>query len=212
MELPTAEGRVVSEADPRHLQVLVAEDLARAGAVHGVSFTLREGELLGFAGMVGAGRSETARLIFGADRRSRGHIKVAGVKAACRSPRDAMASGIALLPEDRHAEGAILDFSIRHNLTLPTLERNRVRPHVPIPSPQSEQRETTALIDGLLIAAARDNQDLRELSGGNQQKVVIGKWMAHNAKGSDLRRADTRGRCRRQGRDLRRDGAARQRG
>jgi ABC-type sugar transport system ATPase subunit len=167
---------------PAAPDVLVVEGLARAGAVHDVSFTLRAGELLGFAGMVGAGRTETARLIFGADPRSRGRILVDGAEVACGSPREAMAAGIALLPEDRHTEGAILDFSIRHNLTLPTLGRHRVRPYAPVPSTRSERREAMAQIEGLSIAAARDSQDLRELSGGNQQKVVIGKWMAHDTK------------------------------
>lgn len=163
-------------------EVVRVEELSRDHVVQGVSFAVRSGETLGIAGMVGSGRTEIARLLFGADRRSGGRVFVDGVEQNLRSPRQAMAAGIALLPEDRHAEGVILDFSIRSNMTLATLPDYRVAPRLPVPSKGRERREAATLMQRLSIVAAGDQQLVGELSGGNQQKVVLGKWIPRHAR------------------------------
>jgi ABC-type sugar transport system ATPase subunit len=137
--------------------------------------------MLGIAGLVGAGRSELARLIAGADRPSAGEIWVAGKPVTPRSPRSALAAGIALLPEDRRNEGAVLDFSLRKNVTLPTLSRHRIATGVPIPRRRSERRAAERSREGLGIKIADVDQPVRHLSGGNQQKAIVAKWLEKNA-------------------------------
>ena len=160
--------------------VLAVRDLG-VGWVHDCSFEVHAGEVLGIAGMVGAGRTELVRAVFGADKRSSGTIEVHGAPADINSPESAMAAGLALLPEDRKTQGNVMDFSIRHNITLASLREHRVAPRVAAPSAQSERSTASSMIDRLGISTPHDRQAVRLLSGGNQQKVVIAKWLAQGA-------------------------------
>ena len=160
--------------------VLAVRDLG-VGRVHDCSFEVHAGEVLGIAGLVGAGRTELVRAVFGADKRSSGTIEVHGAPADIHSPESAMAAGLALLPEDRKTQGNVMDFSIRHNITLASLREHRVAPRVAAPSAQSERSTASSMIDRLAISTPNDRQAVRLLSGGNQQKVVIAKWLAQGA-------------------------------
>jgi ABC-type sugar transport system ATPase subunit len=146
-----------------------------------VSFGLRPGDLLGIAGLIGAGRTELVRLIFGADRRAAGRIFVGGNEVTVRSPRDAMAAGIVLLPEDRRRQGAVLDFSVRKNITLATLPRYRLSAPFPFPNPRRERAAARDFVDRLGIKVGHVEHPVRYLSGGNQQKVVLAKWLESGA-------------------------------
>ena len=161
--------------------VLAVHGVSASERVFDCSFDLRRGEILGIAGLVGAGRTELVRAVFGADRRSAGTIDVHGRTVDVRSPEAAMAAGMALLPEDRKTQGNVMDFSVRHNITLASLPSHRVAPRVAAPSAQSERAVATDMIGRLSIKTPNDRQTVRLLSGGNQQKVVIAKWLAQGA-------------------------------
>jgi ABC-type sugar transport system ATPase subunit len=162
-------------------ELLRVTGLTSPGAVEGASFTLRRGEILGIAGLVGAGRTELMRLVYGADRATAGTIAVKGVPARIHTPRDAMRNGIVLLPEDRRHQGTVQSFSVRENVTLPGLSRFRATAGLPVPSKRRERAETAMLIDRLQIKVPGPEQAVRTLSGGNQQKVVLAKWMGSGA-------------------------------
>jgi ABC-type sugar transport system ATPase subunit len=142
---------------------------------------LTAGGLLGIAGLVGAGRTELVRLVFGADRASAGRILVRGTPVRIRGPRDAMRSGIVLLPEDRVHEGAVRSFSVRKNITLPTLRRFRITAGLPLPAVARERRAARDLVQRLQIKVADIERPISQLSGGNQQKVVLAKWLDSGA-------------------------------
>jgi rhamnose transport system ATP-binding protein len=141
----------------------------------GIGFTLRRGEILGFYGLVGAGRSEVMQALFGITKPSRGVMKIDGRIAVIRSPAEAIARGIVYVPEDRGQQGAIRGLPIFQNVTLPSLHRTSRRGFLRLAEEFRLTREYTARLD--LRAAALD-QDVGQLSGGNQQKVVIAKWLA----------------------------------
>ena len=154
--------------------VLQVRGLGRAGAFEDVSFELRRGEVLGCAGLVGAGRTELARVLFGIDRPDRGSILVKGVEVDVGSPAAAMAHGIAYVPEDRHQQGLVLEFGIADNVVLPILgrvcrlgilDRRRAR---------TLARDYT---ERLGVRSTGLDQLAGALSGGNQQKVVLAKWL-----------------------------------
>jgi ABC-type sugar transport system ATPase subunit len=154
--------------------VLEAEHLARGSAVRDVSFSIREGEILGVAGLVGSGRSETARLVFGADRPDSGTVRLHGREVNVRSARGAVRSGIAMLPESRKTQGLVLGRSVLENVTLPHLRRVS---RGSLLSLSSERRRTTRLLERVGVNTARLGSDVSALSGGNQQKVVFAKWL-----------------------------------
>jgi ribose transport system ATP-binding protein len=156
--------------------LLRVRGLARPPRVADVGFDLHAGEILGIAGLVGSGRTEVARMIFGADKPVAGTIEVEGRAIAPRSPVDAIRAGVALLPEDRRHEGLVLDFDVRENVTLASLGRHRGG-LLPFPRRASEKRATAAMIERLSIRTPGDAQEVRRLSGGNQQKVVLAKWL-----------------------------------
>jgi ABC-type sugar transport system ATPase subunit len=162
--------------------VLRVEDISAPGVVEDCSLDLREGELLGIAGLVGAGRSEFVRLLFGADPRQGGKIFISGEEADIRSPKMAMRAGVALLPEDRRTQGAVMGFSVRKNITLATLRRHRIRDSIPAISVASERAAARDAVDRLGIRTPHIEQPLLLLSGGNQQKVVLAKWLERGAK------------------------------
>jgi ribose transport system ATP-binding protein len=143
---------------------------------HEISFSVRAGEIVGMAGLVGAGRSELLRALFGIDPLLGGTIRVTGRATRIRHSRDAIEAGLGLVPEDRKAEGLIVDMAIRPNISLPGLGRNRIAGC--FRNGAAERRDTAAMIEQLGIRTPSDLQIARLLSGGNQQKVVIGKWLA----------------------------------
>lgn len=175
-------GRKLTEEFPKRNVVigdtrLEVRGLRRGRAVRDVSFHVRRGEILGLAGLVGAGRTETVRLIFGADRREAGEILLDGRRLSILRPRDAIEAGIALLPEDRKTQGLVLRHSVRHNLALPNLpwlaRFGCVRQ-------RREQEVCTRAVERLRIKTADVDQSVARLSGGNQQKVVLAKWLARD--------------------------------
>jgi len=153
---------------------LVVENLCRAGAVDNVSFSVRAGEVLGLTGLVSAGRTEVARLIFGADARDSGRILLDGKELRISSPREAIAAGICLLTEDRKAQGLVGALSARENFALPNLARWSCASFIR----QKKERSVFAkYIEGLRIKVADQDQPAGNLSGGNQQKLVLAKWL-----------------------------------
>jgi rhamnose transport system ATP-binding protein len=155
--------------------LLQVDGLSRGPAFQDVSFSVRAGEILGLAGLVGAGRTEVARVLFGIDRADAGEIRLDGEVVSFRSPSTALAAGVAYLPEDRHLDGLVLDFPIASNVTLPILPR--LFPRLMI-RPATERKLGARYIEQLRIRATGVDQLASALSGGNQQKVVLGKWLA----------------------------------
>ncbi|HXF61818.1 MAG TPA: sugar ABC transporter ATP-binding protein [Caldilineaceae bacterium] len=139
-----------------------------------VSFTLRRGEILGFAGLVGAGRTELARTIFGADSFDAGEIRIEGKLVDIHSPMDAIRNGIGFVPEDRKEQGLILSLAVRENVTLASLDQVTRLGFVQL---AQERQRVRAYADLLQIRTPSLDQKVLNLSGGNQQKVVIAKWL-----------------------------------
>ena len=120
-------------------------------------------------------------MIFGADRATSGRVLVRGRPVRIRGPRDAMKAGIVLLPEDRRHQGTVHTFSVRKNITLPTLDHFRLGPSLPLPSRARERRASLDLIERLQIKVSDPESPIGHLSGGNQQKVVLAKWLDSGA-------------------------------
>lgn len=154
---------------------LEVRGLGRQGAFSDVSLTLRAGEIVGIAGLVGSGRTELLRAIFGADQPERGEIVVDGLSVRFRSPAQALRRGLGLLPEDRKTQGLLLDRALRENVTLASLRRFT---RFGILRPGREERAVRGLMAELQIAARGPGQPVVTLSGGNQQKVVLARWLA----------------------------------
>ncbi|MDZ4848372.1 MAG: sugar ABC transporter ATP-binding protein [Pirellulaceae bacterium] len=159
--------------------VLQVDDLVTSKwPKHASSFSIRRGEIVGIAGLVGAGRSELLQTLFGIDRPIRGTVRMNGKLIRLKNPRDAIHAGMALVPEDRKHHGLIVDMPVRENIGLASLRahqrfggfRNAAR----------ERSDSRQMIDKLRIKTPHDRQITRFLSGGNQQKIVIGKWLALN--------------------------------
>ncbi len=159
--------------------LLEVRGLSARGEVKNVSFTLHAGEILGFAGLVGAGRTETARLIFGADRKDAGEILIEGKPVRIDAPVDAVEAGLALVPEDRGQQGLVLMLPVQENIVLPTLDEHARAGWVNRRSLQATAQE---YVDKLAIRTPHLQQKAMYLSGGNQQKVVLAKWLASNPK------------------------------
>jgi ribose transport system ATP-binding protein len=147
--------------------------------VDSADVSVRTGEIVGLAGLLGSGRSETARAIFAAEPRRAGKVSLSGKPADFASPRDAIAAGIGLCSEDRKVDGIVPDMSVAENLTLallPALARSGV-------VDTARQREiVTRFIKEIGIKCAGPDQKIRELSGGNQQKVLLARWLCMNPK------------------------------
>jgi len=157
--------------------ILEARNLTRSGVFNNVSFSLRKGEILGFSGLVGAGRSEIMKGIFGLDPIDSGEMYVNGKKVEIKSPQDAMDLGIALVPENRKDEGLILKGDVGFNITLRVLEQFIRFISV---NKRKENDIISTYINRLGIKTPGRHQLISNLSGGNQQKVVIAKWLAAN--------------------------------
>ncbi len=154
---------------------LSVQGLTQAGVFEDVSFELRNGEILGFFGLIGAGRSELMQSIFGVRSRDAGSVTVAGERLDPLNPRKSMAQGLAFVPEDRQEQGVILDMSIIENTTLSSL---RAVSRFGFPQKHMERSVTEGLAKRFSLRAARLEQRVAALSGGNQQKVVLSKWLA----------------------------------
>ena len=155
--------------------LLEVRGLTRAGEFHDVSFTVRSGEILGLAGLVGAGRTEIARVLFGISRPTAGEVLLDNRPVHFGTPSAALRAGIAYVPEDRHQDGLVLDFSISDNITLPILARLFPRLFV---RGATERTLAQGYTDQLRVRMTGVDQLAQALSGGNQQKVVIAKWLA----------------------------------
>ena len=155
--------------------LLEVKGLTRSGVFRDISFSVHAGEIVGFAGLVGAGRTEIARVLFGIDQRDSGEIRLGTESVSFASPSAAMTAGIAYLPEDRHQEGLVLDFSIAQNVTLPILPR--LFPQLLIRS-ATERRVADRYTEQFNVRMVGVDQEVGALSGGNQQKVVLAKWLA----------------------------------
>lgn len=154
---------------------LKVEGLTRKGMIEDISFSIRAGEIVGIAGLMGAGRTELAKALFGVLPVDRGSILLNGKPAQIRKPIDAIRAGLALVSEDRKDEGLILSMSIRDNLTLTGLEEVSNSGFL---SYAKEEELAKTMIGSLRIKSSGSGQEVGSLSGGNQQKVVIGKWLA----------------------------------
>ncbi len=158
---------------------LQATNLKAGHKVHDMSFNVRRGEIVGFAGLLGSGRTETARLAFGADRLASGGFTLEGEPFAPREPSEAIARGIGFASEDRKLEGIVPDMSVAENLTLallPQLTRSGVIDQV------RQRALVEKFIADLGVKCSGPDQPIRELSGGNQQKVLLARWLAMNPK------------------------------
>ena len=168
-----------SESTSKGKPILEVESLTRPGAIHDVTFSVHSGEIVGLAGLVGSGRSEIARAIFGIDPIESGSVRVAGQLLPQNSVKAAMTAGIALVPEDRQHEGLVLEMTVAENLSLATLPSLCRWGFV-------NRRQETSLVSNftsrLSIKAASPYVAAETLSGGNQQKIVIGKWLAQKPK------------------------------
>jgi ribose transport system ATP-binding protein len=154
--------------------LLEVRNLTAANGVTDMSFALHAGKILGLAGLMGSGRSELARLLFGIDKPSSGQVLLRGQPAGITNPRLAIAKGIALVPEDRRQQGLVLEHSVRDNLLLPVLGELG---SIGLVNDRRGDTLVTAIIDRLRIKLSSPKRPVRLLSGGNQQKVVIGKWL-----------------------------------
>ncbi|MFC8501228.1 sugar ABC transporter ATP-binding protein [Pedococcus sp. NPDC057267] len=154
--------------------VLEVEGLTSGPLVKGVTFTVHAGEIVGLAGLMGSGRTELARALFGIDRATSGSIRLHGKEVTISDPSQAIGHGLALIPEDRREQGLVLDHSVRENLLLPLLDQLRKGPLV---DRKAAKALSSSLIQRFAIKATNPNRPIRLLSGGNQQKVVIAKWL-----------------------------------
>ena len=175
---------LVTRTSPRSSseQALSVRDLARAPKVKGVSFDLRKGEVLGLGGLVGAGRTELARLLFGIDRPHEGSIALEGKPYAPRSPADAVKSGVGFVPEERRVEGLILSKSLAFNVGLANLQSIIFHQALPFISGSRRKALAERAIRSLAIKTTSAETAVGRLSGGNQQKVVIARWLASKPK------------------------------
>lgn len=160
--------------------VLEVRNLLAGDRVRDVSFEVRAGEVLGFSGLVGSGRTETMRAIFGADPKDAGQIRLDGQVIECRRPRHGVLNGIGMLPEDRKQQGALLDLSIRENAMMkPRNSQARMGWWL---DHDAELQETQALLKRLRVKARDTEIEVSSLSGGNQQKVALMKWVSAKCK------------------------------
>jgi rhamnose transport system ATP-binding protein len=157
--------------------VLDVQRLSREGVFADVSFTVRAGEIVGLAGLVGAGRSEVARAVFGIDRHDAGAVVVRGSVLPNGSPLAAMGAGVAFVPEDRRQQGLVMEMAIDHNIALASLRRLRRRGLI---FRSSERSLASDWAVKLRLKFGRLKNPVATLSGGNQQKVVLSKWLARS--------------------------------
>jgi ribose transport system ATP-binding protein len=168
--------------EPQEEICLEAKNLSRGHTTQNVSLQLRKGEILGIAGLVGSGRTELARLLFGADTLDEGEIFINGKKVVIKAPMDAIRNGIALVPEERRSQGLILPMDVKHNITLASLSKFWRWSRIPVLNRFKERSVSQAMVQTIEIKTHGLNQTVEHLSGGNQQKVVLSKWLCSEAK------------------------------
>ncbi len=178
-------GREIKEKFPRveckkGKKVFEVKHLNAGRMVRDINFTVYEGEIVGFAGLMGAGRTETTRVIFGVDPKESGEIYVDDKKVEIKCPMDAIRNGVVLAPEDRKKDGLCTKLSIRHNLTLPNLDI--VFKKLGVVNGRKEDALCEKAVADLKIKTPDVEVDSGNLSGGNQQKVVVGKWLARDSR------------------------------
>lgn len=163
---PHSKGKVAIE---------VKDVVTTAWPKHRLNLSVRAGEIVGVAGLVGAGRTEMLRTLFGVDAPVSGSIEVGGKRVELKSPKDAISAGVALVPEDRKQQGVVLDMMIRQNIGLASLHQHS---RIGFLNFGVEQQQSTEMSQRLRVKAPADSYRVGNLSGGNQQKVVLGKWLA----------------------------------
>lgn len=177
-------GREIKEKFPRvqcekGKKIFEVRNLNAGKMVRDINFSVYEGEIVGFAGLMGAGRTETTRAIFGVDPKESGEIYVDGKEVKINCPRDAIRNGVVLAPEDRKKDGLCTKLSIRHNMALPNLDL--IGKHGIVNS-SKEEKLCEKIVKDFQIKTPNVEIDSGNLSGGNQQKVVVGKWLARNSR------------------------------
>lgn len=178
-------GREIKEKFPKVVckkgeKVFEVKNLNAGRMVRDINFSVYAGEIVGIAGLMGAGRTETTRAIFGADRKESGEIYVDGKEVKINCPMDAIRNGVVLAPEDRKKDGLCTKLSIRHNLALPNLDI--VCSRLGVVNSQKEAQLCEKAVKDLKIKTPNVEVDSGNLSGGNQQKVVVGKWLARDSR------------------------------
>ena len=178
-------GREIKEKFPRVTcpkgkKIFEVKNLNAGRMVRDVSFDLYEGEIVGFAGLMGAGRTETTRAIFGVDPKESGELILDGQPVSIQKPQDAIRAGIVLAPEDRKKDGLCTKLSIRHNIALPNPDL--LCGPLGVVNRQKEDAMCQQAVENLKIKTPGVDIDAGNLSGGNQQKVVVGKWLARNSR------------------------------
>jgi ribose transport system ATP-binding protein len=161
-------------------EMLRVTNLRRQGVLHDVSFSARQGEIVSLFGLVGAGRTELARAVFGADRIDGGSLHIQGVPVRVSSPGTAVKHGLGFLTEDRLGSGLALSLTVGHNMTLPSLshfELLRV-----LLTLRAERRAVDTFVQELQVQTPSQDQQVRYLSGGNQQKVILARWLMARSK------------------------------
>jgi ribose transport system ATP-binding protein len=178
-------GREIKEKFPRikttrGKKVLEVRNLNAGNLVRDINLDVYAGEILGVAGLMGAGRTETTRAIFGIDAKEEGSIVLDGKQLSINCPEDAIREGLVLAPEDRKKDGLCTKLSIRENIALPNLDQlcNRLG----IVNRKKENAMVQKVVQDLKVKLASSEVNASSLSGGNQQKVVVGKWLARNSK------------------------------
>ena len=159
--------------------LLEARDITVGSDLKDVSLTVRRGEIVGLAGLIGSGRTELARALFGVDRIDSGEILIADKQVSIRNPKDAIDAGIVLVPEDRREQGLVLEHSVRENLLLPILDDVKRGMLV---DPKRSRDKAEQLIEQFGVKVQDPGKPVNRLSGGNQQKVVIAKWLGTSPK------------------------------
>ncbi len=178
-------GREIKDKFPRVTckrgrKIFEVRNLNAGRQVRDINFSLYEGEIVGFAGLMGAGRTETTRAIFGVDPRESGEFFLDGKQIRIRKPEDAIKAGIVLAPEDRRKDGLCVKLSIRENIALPNLDI--IGGKSGVLSSSKEEEMCARAIKDLSIKTPNENVNADTLSGGNQQKVVVGKWLVRDSR------------------------------
>jgi len=175
-------AKVGNEPREHGAPVLTVEDISDGSRVHGVSLTVHSGEVLGIGGLVGAGRTELAGLIYGARPRTAGTVTLDGHAVRFREPADAVDAGIGLVPEERRSEGLFLERSIDFNINVSSLKSLRTSPLWPMLKLREGRRRARMLADTVTVKARDAADPVGSLSGGNQQKVAIARWLVDRPK------------------------------
>lgn len=173
------ETMYLKDEHPAGRELLRVEGLTDEGKYENVSFSLRAGEILGVAGLIGSGRTALAMTLTGATQPTSGSIHVNGSKVRFRSPSDALSRGIGLLPEDRNSQGLFLKRPVVENISIANLDRYRRGPALDL---SAERKDVRRLMADIGVQATSEHQIVANLSGGNKQKVVLARWLGANSK------------------------------